>query len=141
MAAWSMVSEWQRPSDALSDAFDRVMDRLAEGAIFDARKRSRGTFSYPWMKRMDHPYSRRNPGSILSLPLLNRHQGQVYEGWKTRRIGRFAIKVENKSKRALWTIEGTKTMAPRYALEAAIDNDITKRFYKYMEQELSKWQK
>lgn len=128
----------------LLDAFKRAMDRTKEEAIFDARAVSRGGLSYATLNAMGNPYSRKNPGSLSRLGMISRHKDEdgdgwdLYEGWGVKDSGPYTFQLRNTSKHALWVIEGTKRMIPRYIVLDTIDERVQKRLAKNVERELSR---
>ncbi|MBB6053283.1 hypothetical protein [Armatimonas rosea] len=81
----------------LAQAAESYPERLAR-AIVDAeqeslddieaefRRRSEGTLTYSDLRRMGHPYARRDPQTPLDPAMLNTHSGELLAGYEQESI-------------------------------------------------------
>lgn len=139
----------------LEAVFQEAVSKATEGAIYDLRRRSRGGFSYLSLRNMGHPYAKRKPQGLAHLAMINRHDGDLYDGWRVTQRGLNGATITNDTDKAKWVIKGTKGrwtkpkrgkpsrlvggMYPRGGVGGFIDRvdqDIYRRFQKHLERAL-----
>ena len=90
-----------------------------EDAKKEALRASSGTLSTKALRRMRHPYARRDPQTPLDPGLINAQSGRFRRSWRTRRPRRsgrkITSKLRNSDPKGKW-MRGTSKMIERPVL-------------------------
>lgn len=123
----------------LAQAAESYPERLAAAVVAaeqetlddaerELKRRSEGTLTYAEMRRMGHPYARRDPQTPLDPAMLNTHSGELLRGYEMEEVtasedGTFGS-VFNNSEHAQWIMsggQGNSLMIERPIVQAVED--------------------
>jgi len=98
----------ERLARAIVDAEQETLDEVEA----EFKRRSEGTLTYSDLRRMGHPYARRDPQTPLDPAMLSTHSGELLAGYEMEPIEASeegtSGSVFNDSEHAGWIMSGGK---------------------------------
>ena len=116
MTPKAAIARLRRIKATLTPALIRAEEENLRDALRAAEQLSSGAFSTTELRRMGHPYARRNPRPPADPAIINVQRGDFRAGWHIRaprKVGRkIAGRLENIDPKAGF-MHGTRRMIPR----------------------------